>query len=491
MKRFIVKAACFILLTVVLLNRVNYVLMPKWIERPYYNALSQPYGFYHLKKNTTDVLLVGSSHCFYNYSPQVIYDNYSIRSYSLASPGQNLIGSYYWIKEALKYQKPQAIVLDTLYFFTDLSDPYNEGAHRKAINRMRFSPLKVQAILDICKATPALKETSFLLPYTKFHSRWKELKMEDFSGPELSRHSELKGILPIPWIQHDDSYSPFETDSVIVPATIPEIDEKYIRKIASLCENNGIQLVFVKAPAKSWSADQSAGVKLIAEELGIPFYDMNLASLYSELDDYDYAEDGSDSLGHANVRGMIKLSEYLGQVLSNDFHIIGKIDSQWESTSDYWEGIVKDFYLTQTESFKDYCNSLAKDDHYTLFLASCGQIAGEEYDEINACLETLGISFRNSEGNAFVAVVDDGDIIYEVNKKNRAELNTSLDNGLIRIEMSSSNTKSEKTARIRMVDIYGGNEYARNGTGFNVVVYDKYNMYVIDRFFVSDSSIIR
>ena len=57
--------------------------------------------------------------------------DYGITSYNLGCERQNLITSYYWLKEALRCQSPKAVVLDSYFLFQyeekdsqNLSEPY-------------------------------------------------------------------------------------------------------------------------------------------------------------------------------------------------------------------------------------------------------------------------------------------------------------------------------------------------------------------------------
>ena len=112
-KKFLLKAA---VLTVVVLLFVTFV-NRMFVMKKYYDttwpSTSSFADFYQLDKNTVDVLFLGSSHGVSSFSPPKLYDDYSIRSYNLSSELQSLLVSYYWLKEALRYQTPKVVVLDT------------------------------------------------------------------------------------------------------------------------------------------------------------------------------------------------------------------------------------------------------------------------------------------------------------------------------------------------------------------------------------------
>ena len=100
---------------------LNQVLTPKYFYNNTWPTTSTYLGFYKMERNTVDVLFFGSSHAVSSFSPQILYDRYGITSYNLGCEQQNLITYYYLLKEALRFQKPKAIVLDCYILF-----PYNK-----------------------------------------------------------------------------------------------------------------------------------------------------------------------------------------------------------------------------------------------------------------------------------------------------------------------------------------------------------------------------
>lgn len=131
-----VKPVFFLFLTLLMLYGLNRTLTPKY-RYDSANPLSETYrGFYQMNKNTVDVLFLGSSHTACGFSPQELYDAYSIRSYNLGSNIQSLWTSYYWLKEALQNQSPKAVVLDIYSLFLDERE--NEASHRLAFDDMRW-----------------------------------------------------------------------------------------------------------------------------------------------------------------------------------------------------------------------------------------------------------------------------------------------------------------------------------------------------------------
>ena len=110
----IIRSAVFLFLLVISLYYINEMLLPKYTLKNNLWPMTSSYNqFYQMEEDSVDVLFLGSSVVVNAFSPQEIYDTYGIRSYNLASEEQSIFLSYYWLKEALRYQNPQVVVLDT------------------------------------------------------------------------------------------------------------------------------------------------------------------------------------------------------------------------------------------------------------------------------------------------------------------------------------------------------------------------------------------
>ena len=72
--------------------------------------------FYENEENTIDVLFLGNSHCFCTINPAVLYEAYGIAGYNFSAGAQQIGSTYYFMKEALKYQNPKAILVEVSSF---------------------------------------------------------------------------------------------------------------------------------------------------------------------------------------------------------------------------------------------------------------------------------------------------------------------------------------------------------------------------------------
>lgn len=92
---------------------------------------------------------------------------------------------------------------------------------------------------------------------------------------------------------------------------------KYLDKMRRLCEEEGIQLLLVKAPslAPQWYDGQNRQVVEYAEKYGLPY--INFYELLEETG-IDYETDSYDGGLHMNYSGAKKLSRYLGKYLTTE-----------------------------------------------------------------------------------------------------------------------------------------------------------------------------
>ena len=144
-RRILRTAGLLLLILCILLHAADQMLVLKGVENRYYSAASTYGGFYHMRKNTVDVLFLGTSNTYCAFSPDELYRRYGIRSYNLAGSQQSMLTSYYWLEEALRTQKPKVVVLDVFYAFYNTG---NEGSFHKAFDFMRWSDIKVPALGD-------------------------------------------------------------------------------------------------------------------------------------------------------------------------------------------------------------------------------------------------------------------------------------------------------------------------------------------------------
>lgn len=363
MKKTALRIICFILMLGTVLGYVNKVFQLKDKAGAYIVTT-----FYKLKNNTVDVLFLGSSHAYTAFNTGILWDEYGIASYVLGGSDQPMWNTYYYLKEALKTQTPELIVLEP---FTLVHGFYVPKDGRIMMNTygLRWSADKVNSIKA---AVPEERWGEFLLDYAQYHTRYTALSAADFLKNQNDRfYDDWKGFYPLTDI------SPQESSDVSGVTERKDLDEKaeqYYRATIELALMNHIPIVVVTSPYPDVDEHaqriyNTAGD--IAAEYGIPFLNCNL---FHDKIGLDYSTDAADS-GHLNYRGSPKCTKFIGAYLKENFTISDRRGDaayeSWQRNAAYLDQMVEDQILTETNNIGQIAKRL-KDPNYWVFITVDG-----------------------------------------------------------------------------------------------------------------------
>ena len=334
---FLLRVFVLVLAALLITQLLNNIFIVKNFCDGPYPTTSTFRGFYGMKPDTVDVVALGSSHGVNAFIPQHMYDEQQVRAYNLSCEQQGLFVSYWWLKEALQYQHPAAVILDiyTLFPVFD-SDSINEEEPmlRKAIDNMHWGKVKLEAVRAICELDKKQSIESYFFPMIRYHSRWNDLTKDDFFPSEFDCGHESKG--------YSASYNrfdkPFTAEMNFYDETpndyVHPVMQEYLDKITALCKENDIELILVKTPNLVWTEKKHDIVSSYAEENSLAFYDFNTAELYNKVG-FDFSADMGDS-EHANIYGAMKISSFMAKELAERFSVPAVEDSQWEDSAEYF-----------------------------------------------------------------------------------------------------------------------------------------------------------
>ncbi len=474
---FIVRSILFISILLVSLFGINEILLPKYTLRNSSWPTTSTYkGFYKMKRDTVDVLFIGSSTVVNAFIPQEIYNEYGIRSYNLGSEQQSLFLSYYWLKEALRFQTPSVVVLDTRFLYNVHPEyPINtsEGLTRKCLDPMRFSAVKREAVREVCALDPEQTERSYYLTNLRYHDRWSSLTAADldFSYAE----SPLKGYGPIMGLG-PESYEPFTEQDPDAWMEYPERMMEYLQKITDLCREEGIRLVLVSLPGNEMDDAANNVHKAFAEENNVDYYNLCSKQYYEEIGAVLPEE---NAVGHENVRGAAKTSRFIGRLLQDIYHVPAVKDDQYEQTKDFYEEVKKSSEQTTITDPVKYLQELDTD-RFTVFICGRGSLNSLP-DELSEAMRDLGTEeiFTASANDAYFALIHAG----EVQEKTGEKLETS---GKFDSRRSSYTLQCNDLCKLTV----NGKKYA-GGDGLQVIVYDMNLGKVIDDTVIQQGEVVR
>lgn len=330
-------AVTWLLICILSLMELNNIFVPKWTDDLAPTLTID--GFYAEKRNSLDVIFFGTSQALYGFSPMELYEDTGIKSYVCGTGSQSIVCTYYWLREALKYQKPKVVIVETMGAVDE--SVLSDGAMHCALDYMRFSPDKVKAVMAVDKNYDF--ETSpleYLVPVLKYHDRWKELTSEDFTYQFGDKDYFLKGHRV-----GDSIYADTKTDGIKVkhPENMVEMQDyqtEYLQKIIDYCKKEKVKLVLTKTALPLYSEESHNAIQKIADENDVPFLDYNVRKVWQDAG-MDYLTDFAD-LPHLNINGATKTTRYMGNYLLQNYPEIA-VDLEKQKTDEKWAEDLKKY----------------------------------------------------------------------------------------------------------------------------------------------------
>ena len=308
MKKRVISLTIFICLLVLCLMIFMRVFNYKYVE-----GIGTMKNYYKCRENSIDVVFFGTSHMYNGMNTQVLWDEYGIASYDLCGAIQPLWNTYYYVKEALKTQKPKLLVVDC-YSIIQTGEGIGPAKYIKNIYGMKPSIDKLNAVLTCFEEE---KISDYILEYPTYHSRYTELTEEDFrTNMGHAYLNDWKGYVVYDVIepQKRNDFSENIGSCDLYPRC-----EEYMRKIIELAKENDVPLLLVVLPYSLSEEDtlQYNRVSEIASEYGVPLINFNY--LYDDIG-LDFENDLGD-YAHLNYIGSEKFTKYFGNIVTEQYDI--------------------------------------------------------------------------------------------------------------------------------------------------------------------------
>ncbi len=237
--------------------------------------------------NTVEVLVIGDSEAYSAVAPMYLWEHYGIPAYNCSTKAQQLCYTVSLLQQAFDTQKPKVVLLET------------NAIYRKITG--------MELMLNVSRET---------LPVFYFHDRWKSLNVNDFSGRvEYTWTDDSKGYL------YNTKICPANTRGYMKPNNAAQeiawLNRQYVLRVAEICRENGAELVLFSVPStKCWNYKRHNGIQELADEMQVPYVDMNLLT---EEVPIDWSKDTRDYGDHMNYNGAKKVTGYLGKYLSETY----------------------------------------------------------------------------------------------------------------------------------------------------------------------------
>lgn len=398
--------------------------------------------FYKLEENTVDVLFVGSSHVYYSVNTCQLYDDYGIASYLLASPGQPIWISYYFLEEALKTQSPELVVFDVCTLYRKESEIGT--ASLPSLISMKPSARKWKAIRAVNAQGQLLDSVGAFFAFPYYHTRYVQSKKQEqrYHGYKPEFHVISKSELE-KWQNPDRS----DFDQL---APVSEQTENYLRKMIKLCKENGIRMLLVNSPYLNQTKEKQMAynyVFQIAREYGVPYIDSNRVK---EMQ-IDFAADLFEP-SHLNYYGALKYTKYLAEWFEKHYEIPDRRnDDRYEN----WEEASKQ--LEHSQLYRRTLKKLKKKASMADYVQAVRQLE-----------ECIMVVYQKPAGMLYV--FDHNQLVFSNNSEKAYFKHWHLGKS----DLAVTCGKGQLTV---MVD---RKEYLDTEQGINILVYDKVAQDVID-----------
>jgi len=255
-------------------------------------------------ENTIDVMFFGSSLAYCDIVPPIIYENTGLTAYVMGGPTQSPAETYYYVRETLKTQSPQAIFIEctSAFFDKDRFAHVNVGYMPWGANRI--------AATFTCERD---EWKGLLFPIYSYHSRFlqptDDINRKVFDSPTdgLCGYTFLTDITPI----YDETLN--EDWKHAGETGIIEKNLEYYKKISEYCAERGVKLVFYFTPV----TDHAQPEDLQTLKSGLEQLECEAVYDYSHMArdiGINYETQWYDDT-HLNYSGAAEFSEFLSIVI--------------------------------------------------------------------------------------------------------------------------------------------------------------------------------
>ena len=252
--------------------------------------------FFALERDSLDMVFIGSSHSYCSFDP-ANFDAIGLSSFQLGTPLQHPDTSYFLLKEVLKTQSPEIVVMEVYWdmlddpftleqansFFVALNDPETEAEYVREVfpagDRVKYAVDPIRYQKDFFAYAGNQAEETLLEKYgLEKKAASEQTGVEEYRGrgyvycdyhmlpEEFDATNQFKGFDGLDW--------DFDTDK-----------KEYLEKIIALCRERGISLVFVTAPVAPVSMGYiehydavNGKVSDFARRNRVPYIDYNIVN---------------------------------------------------------------------------------------------------------------------------------------------------------------------------------------------------------------------
>lgn len=354
--RIALEITAFIIIFLVLLVAISYMVRTNGDVKDRFS------GFYAERKDTLDIVMIGSSPVFPYYVAPKLWGETGIAMYPLSSNMQRPIAMRYLVEEAEKSQSPDLYIFEMRMFTIEDEGLCENMAYTRGVtDNMRYSRLRHETIRAMVPKEDEEGRISYDLDIMKYHTNWKMLVLpSEWANMAYRKKNPLKGYT----FKDEVGPQPMpECGNAGGVAEIPKEQEGYLRELLSYLNQEGKDALFIVSPYGESLEEQRMFnyMEEIVETYGYPFLNMN--NYYEEIG-IVFEEDFADYGSHTNAVGAEKCTDFLRGYLLEHYEFTdrrGDTDYRsWDEAYELWKGEMESARKTIQERIanEDYAEIL-------------------------------------------------------------------------------------------------------------------------------------
>ena len=339
-----------LLMTLLLMNNL-------FLRRIDQNSLRME-GYYMEDFDSLDVVTMGASDVYTSFASARAYKQYGFTSYPYATQSITASGMLTALKEVVRTQTPQLIVIEVnAFLYKEKKNESDEGHIRKLIDSVPFNQNKIDFVSEYIDPDQQLE---YYVPLIKYHDLWKEYPGQmrlvlSKLNQDNRGHSYLKGFRTT-----TKSYKPPQkilNEKIVneegTLALNPTLEAE-LREMLDYCKEKNLNVLFMRVPHLVYKQtfDRVKRSNRAGEIIRSYGYDyLNLERDWKKLgldlktDFYNY--------DHMNIYGAVKMTNYLGKLIRDKYNIVPEklSDEQkerWDQSAVYFDKLER------------YCDHLIK-----------------------------------------------------------------------------------------------------------------------------------
>jgi len=329
----LIKAVVFVILFFMILIPLTYML------RTSGDVKNRFEGFYAEPDNSLDIVLIGSSPTYSSVSTPMLYGEYGIKAYPLASNVQRPAAGVHLLAESEKSQSPTLYMFEIrMYSSLEVGLQNNIAYTRGVTDNMKYSVNRIKTINDLITEgyMGDGDKYTYYFDIFKYHSNWTSLRLlSQLQSFRYEKKDPLKGTLV------SDKVGPADKPIILddpEPLAIEPLQEEALNNLFLYLKEHNLQALFYLSPYALTEEEQQkfAYIKDRVLAAGFDYLDMN--QYYDEIG-IDFSKDYSDYGIHTNAVGEYKCTVFLGEYLKVNYNLgnnPNNEDKSWDEAYDLW-----------------------------------------------------------------------------------------------------------------------------------------------------------